>query len=756
MTAFIVFITGLICGMLPLLLSSGRNLEYEYASLSAILMLLILPLVWSRRAQLKKERFSRLLSTAALAICGAFLPGLFLFMTGLCPCGFYEYLFWMGIQLIPSTLLACGVGSLIRSRTSASQDKRPQFIYWTVIILLACSEIILCLWMLPQKRITHWLSGFLHGPVYDAWITADAGILLIRISHAVIGVTLLLLSVQSRSERRRLLQGSCGIMLWLLLRIMATQFPGGSSGSADLRTFLSETQHGPGFVVCYAPDKDPEKQRSYKLIAQQTAFHLAELKASLGLKNIKKEISIYVYPDQKQKKLWSGSGQTDVTDVYGPSIHITAETGAHSTLRHELVHAVSSEFAWGGLGFHPDMALTEGLAVALAPGFSTITPDEGAAAVLMQNPELSLSRLFSPFFFWTEAPARAYTIAGSFFSWVLRHYGADHLKRLYRGEDPDDVLSPSAEEAEKRWKREILQHYDNKKQGLIAHSLYRRPGLLFQSCPHTAALYKDPDQDLISELRRPPGWQAKKDYPQWEERIHGQETWFLSRQLHSQARKLLTQSNVPAENTPSSDEARQKILSGISALTRFPPESLEEISLLLLKSDLLHQSDTAESNEILIRLRDFIRQRNPGPAMIRQIYSRLAVNRIRDQQQQNRWRFYLAGWLPPGEIPLPHPDALWITRYLLIRWQAASKSSHHSGAELKALRRVMPEKDLPAELTEQWLFTLGNISFHQQEWLLASDFFRDSSDVAGEGRIQKYLELSRLAAFLAGQNTPHH
>src|SRR5690606_24024804 len=151
----------------------------------------------------------------------------------------------------------------------------------------------------------------------------------------------------------------------------------------DLDKLLSTTLKGDGFTLHYrkaekpklatgvpvegeAPaeeteneDVDARHKASVLRLFRDAEFHVTELKALLAEPALP-HVDIYVYPNEDRKKLWFGGGATDVTDVRTPSIHITADGWPHPTLRHELVHALTSDIAFHGLGFHPNIAFTEG------------------------------------------------------------------------------------------------------------------------------------------------------------------------------------------------------------------------------------------------------------------------------------------------------------------------------------------------------------------------------------------------------------
>ena len=75
-------------------------------------------------------------------------------------------------------------------------------------------------------------------------------------------------------------------------------------------------------------------------------------------------------------------------------IHTTLSESQHSTIRHELVHALASFDSYLSLGFHPNIAITEGLAVALAPEDRLLSLDDASASLIINKKISSLEKIF--------------------------------------------------------------------------------------------------------------------------------------------------------------------------------------------------------------------------------------------------------------------------------------------------------------------------------------------------------------------------
>ncbi len=178
----------------------------------------------------------------------------------------------------------------------------------------------------------------------------------------------------------------------------------------------------------------------------------------------------------------------------------------------------SSFYAFHGLGFHPNMALTEGLAEALAPTRRSLDLDTSSGYLIAKNKVGSIADLFSPLF-WKESGSRAYTIAGSLMLYLIKNYDLSTVKRLYMGESLERVFPNKHKLIIEKWKEMVLSKYNASKSDIEAEALYRSPGVLRDICPHTKALLYSKHKSFWQTIRQPSGWNYK-DYWLWRTTIN--------------------------------------------------------------------------------------------------------------------------------------------------------------------------------------------------------------------------------------------
>lgn len=680
-------------GALPLALPSGRNLEYEYALLVSLLSVLLLPyasLIYEKAPEGRRQRLLYLLWLFLFGPVLVLIPGTLMFLTRQCPCSSEEFRFWMLLQWYPSWLLGGGLAQvLLKVRGTYKLTKIRAALVYACILAIFILSLAATLWFLPQKRITHFLVGFIHGPIYDEWIPIDHGIVWQRTAHVFLATTLLALAWW----RRRWLQ-TCGLILSVILFACLThkaaRFPSVQNGKQYLNRLMPYELKTPDFTIHYAAPND-QLPAEIKQLFQDTVFHVHELKAALQVSS--QHIDIYIYPDRRSMKLWFGGEQTDITDVFGPSVHITASEYPHETLRHELVHALAAEFGFHGMGFHPNMAFTEGLAVALAPPEMRIGLDEGAAALISSKRVRNVAQLFSPLF-WQESGSRSYTVAGSIVKYLLQHHGMEKIRALYAGDHWDNVFGKDRVSILRAWEESLAPYLSDHTHDLQVASLFRNPGILYDRCPHTKAVRRRDHDNQWLHMRRPADWDPKKDYWPW--RLELDPFDASARNIHWQHRmKHAYQQRQQSELEAGRLELERE--------HRWPPKELEDVELQLLLSDLAYFTQRkAESAALLQELLEFAQSHAIGDDLLRQAYVRQILNAEVPEPQAGRWRAYVAGW---ESIPTPNAQAQpWIVTYLQLR---RSEPSLRSLAALERLLNTPPPSGLPNTFSVEWYRFLG-------------------------------------------------
>lgn len=690
---FEVFL-ALAMGALPLLLPSGRNLEYEYALLVSLLSVLLLPYSSLIQGRIPEGRRPRLIYLLWLFIIGPILvviPGALMFLFRACPCSPDEFRFWMVVQWYPSWLLGGALAQvLLKVRRTYELSKIRAALVYACILALFILSLAAILWFLPQKRVTHFLVGFIHGPIYDEWIPVDDGIILQRVAHLFLATTLISLAWW----RRRWLQ-TTGLMISMLLFIgfshKASQFPSVQNGQRYLNRLMPYELKTADFTIHYAAEND-QLPADIKRLFDDTVFHVHELKKALQVSS--QHVDIYIYPDRRSMKLWFGGEQTDITDVFGPSVHITASEYPHETLRHELVHALASEFGFHGIGFHPNMAFTEGLAVALAPPEMRIGLDEGAAALVSSKRVSNVANLFSPLF-WQESGTRSYTVAGSIVKYLLQHHGMERIRALYAGDNWDNVFGENRLTILRAWEDSLAPYAGDQTRDLQVASLYRNPGILYDRCPHTKAVLRREQDNRWHALRRPAAWLPKNDYWPWRLQLDPYDASARNMDWQSRMKNAFEKHDKGALEAGRLQLAKEH---------QWPPKELEDVELQILLSDLDYFTQRKdESAKRLDQLMEFAGRHEIGDDLLRQAYVRqILQGNVVPELEADEWRAYVAGWRP---IPTPGSQVQpWIITYLQLR---RGEPNLRSTAVLKQLLNTAPSAALPSTFAVEWYRILG-------------------------------------------------
>ncbi|MCX6126422.1 MAG: hypothetical protein NTV34_16940, partial [Proteobacteria bacterium] len=415
------------------------------------------------------------------------------------------------------------------------------------------------------------------------------------------------------------------------------------------------------------------------------------------------------------KKLYFGGGATDVTDVWTPSVHITADQAPHATLRHELVHAISSEFGWHGLGFHPNIALTEGLAVALAPPGERLSIHSLSASLLQSGKISSLEELFSPLGFWSQSGPRAYTVAGSFLQFLFEQAGAESVRKIYSGTNFLAATGHTLPYWSSKWRKFIDTQFDPKLT-MQSEALFRSKGLLREKCPHTKADLQRPRSDgLWTRLRQPVGWD-RAQYLQW----------LSSFDQSDRGGKINLWLNRIKESAMAHSGSKLGMTTWLEVVQRArykPSKTVEDVELGVIESDVLaFLGRTTESLDVLSELQAEFAVASPGDAIERQIYARFLIQRSgASGTHVLEWRKYLAGW---RSLPEADPSDHWIMSYLRMRRDTRA-SLLAASAHL-----LMPVDDMDPKFRSEWHKILADRFFNAEEFTSAASQYRSGANLA--------------------------
>ena len=726
------FLSGVTSVFLCLLFPISRNFEYEFSLALGLIDIFLIPTIFlifhnkSSSKQFSPAKGLFFLLAGTILACSAAIG---LFST---PCSMQETIFWMTLQWLPT---ACLCISICYGCDYAISQKSIRKTYALCALTLTHFAMILhlslVLFLLPQKRITHFWWGFLHGPIYDEWIPVDDGIALARFTHLMLCLTvcLAIYTLKDRAKFRRWLALILIGSINGFLMVSASHYPSLKHGHHALEDKLQGKKVFKDFSIHYfVNDPYEPMSRPVHLVIEQSSryIHILKRKLNFGMYPF---VKIYLYPNNETKKLWFGGGQTDLADVYTPSIHISLDADQpHPTLAHELVHALGSDIAFHGLGFHPNMMLTEGLAVAFAPDRLDVSLDEASSYILHKDPLIQkrIPRMFSPFF-WTEAGPQAYTLAGSFVQHARDLDEGQGLRKLYSGESWSKSFSSEGSDIIASWTKKVTDSFPLQ-ENLGLKQMFSQKSLFQDKCVHSkSTMNKQGSESLWIRLRQPIGWDAGRDYWKWLRAFPDEEPYANKMLLNEEAAELLRQ------NTKSSswDPLIRKIEGQLENTTEISAETLH--LRMMLHDLLLLLSRHDDANTQLQKLLEWKSTINVGSSINRAIEVRDLLQKSLDEKSLQLWIKYLAGW--QASIPAPSTELAneaWVIKYLRLRRDTKYIDTQHL---LESYSQVDAEASAFSKLLQsEWYWILGQRLFVQGQWQEAKDSWLKAIPLSTSGR----------------------
>jgi len=152
-----------------------------------------------------------------------------------------------------------------------------------------------------------------------------------------------------------------------------------------------------------------------------------------------KEITIFLHKDRHDKFLYTGAKNVHFAEANHREIHISGYEIPHPVLGHELAHIFVGEYAntlWGAPGSYgiiPNLALTEGLAMALTEELNIdndLSLLEQARALYQAGFTVNHELLFSdnPLTFISNNVRSSYIFSGAFIQFILRDFSLEQRR----------------------------------------------------------------------------------------------------------------------------------------------------------------------------------------------------------------------------------------------------------------------------------------------------------------------------------------
>ena len=259
---------------------------------------------------------------------------------------------------------------------------------------------------------------------------------------------------------------------------------------------LSVIREAPGLVIHLPTEIHPSRADA---ILEDHRFHLDRLKEKLEMDEFQ-TIHSYVYTNAKMKGSLLGGRNTMFAKPWLGEIHIHGLEIPHSVVAHELVHAVAAPLGTSILqvttrfGIIPNMGLIEGFAEAFTTPRGKLGLHEYARSMRDLKLAPKMQNLITAEDFWRQAPARAYTITGSFVRYLLEQYGPAPLKKAYAHADFESSYGKSLDTLVQDWNAFLDTVDIPQNSHRAARAAFHRPAIFERPCAHVVA-------DLRKELR---------------------------------------------------------------------------------------------------------------------------------------------------------------------------------------------------------------------------------------------------------------
>ncbi len=458
-------VLGAAAGSLPLLEVPGYELSEGAALLAALVLAPWLGIAAARLERTRPEpsviaAWASSSMASALLLAGLFAGSALRAAFG--PCHPFDAAGFFPLLAFPSALTGCAMASALAFAVLGRRAAAGGLYAGAVLLLVAWR--LAAAYRGPQAFVLDPLLGYLPGPLYDEAVPLDARLVAARgvavgWAAALAGAAALVEAFsRRRGERSASLRGPAALAAAGLLLVSAgwagrAALQGGLDLRAAIANRLGARRDGPRCTVFLAAEKPPAA--AAELLAE-CEFHAADVAARLAVAD-PPHVTVYLYRSAEEKRRLVGASHTDFTWPWQAEIHLLDQPLPHPVLRHEIVHAVASALAPGPLHLParfrilPSLALVEGLAVALESprGGFTVHQWSRAARDLGLLPDLE--RILGPAGFWSQAPARAYTAAGSFLAYLLQRYGAGPVDAAYRTGDLASALGKPLSELVREW-----------------------------------------------------------------------------------------------------------------------------------------------------------------------------------------------------------------------------------------------------------------------------------------------------------------
>jgi tetratricopeptide (TPR) repeat protein len=225
-------------------------------------------------------------------------------------------------------------------------------------------------------------------------------------------------------------------------------------------------------------------------LAEDCELRISQIEARLGITE-PGPITAYFFRSIEEKRALMGAYRVYIAKPWRREVYVQLAGFPHPVLGHELAHVVLRSLSRGMFGVPgrlgglvPEPILVEGAAVAMDPSpGDELTPHELAAAALSLHVAPPLHELLGPRFL-ARNQALAYTLAGSFLSFLHTRYGNAAFHRIYAGATYEGAVGKPLDALEGEWREFLVEQGATAEAIAQAEQRFERPGVLSEVCPH--------------------------------------------------------------------------------------------------------------------------------------------------------------------------------------------------------------------------------------------------------------------------------
>src|SRR6185295_15559479 len=309
--------------------------------------------------------------------------------------------------------------------------------------------------------------GWFPGTIYDEGTAVRAPYVAMRVATTalVLGTVALLAALGPRGKLGHAARSKGALFAALALLALGggIEVRGEDLGIRGSRAHMIEAlggrYHGARCDVVVPRELPPREAR---LLADDCSYRIVAAERALGLRHPAR-ITAFFFRSSEEKRALMGAAETYIAKPWRDEVYLQLDAFPHPVLAHEIAHVVAGAGGAGPFrvagsfgGLLPDAGAIEGVAVAVAwDSKDGLSPHEWARAMRENGTAPTLASALHGFLF--QPGPRAYTIAGSFYRFLLDEKGAAVVRRAYATGDVERAAGASLGQLGREWAA-YLQH----------------------------------------------------------------------------------------------------------------------------------------------------------------------------------------------------------------------------------------------------------------------------------------------------------